>query len=188
MPADSLVSSGMINKNLEVQSVPLDSIHEDPANARKHDPKNLTAIRASLLQFGQVEPLIVQKDSGKVIGGNGRLTVLRELGEETAQVVYVEVNDVQAAALGIALNRSAELADWDQEALARTLDALKNELPDLPVAELSFDDLINSIAPAADVEIPEEPEAPEDFKEYDEDIPTEFCCPKCAYRWSGKPA
>jgi hypothetical protein len=28
---------------------------------------------------------------------------------------------------------------------------------------------------------------PEDFKEYDDTIETEFKCPKCGYEWSGKP-
>lgn len=28
---------------------------------------------------------------------------------------------------------------------------------------------------------------PEDFKEYSEDIDTVYCCPKCGYKWSGKP-
>ena len=45
----------------EYKILPLASLHEDPANARKHGPKNLEAIRGSLLEFGQVEPLVVQK-------------------------------------------------------------------------------------------------------------------------------
>jgi len=31
-------------------------------------------------------------------------------------------------------------------------------------------------------------ESPEDFSEYGEDIETEYCCPKCGYKWSGKAA
>lgn len=27
---------------------------------------------------------------------------------------------------------------------------------------------------------------PEDFKSFDETIETQYCCPKCGYRWSGK--
>ena len=27
--------------------------------------------------------------------------------------------------------------------------------------------------------------APDEFAEYGEDIETEYCCPKCKYRWSG---
>lgn len=104
--------------------VPIDSVYEDPANARRHPQKNLEAIKASLRHFGQVEPLVVQRSTGKVIGGNGRLTAMKELGWETIKVNYVDVDDAKAAALGIALNRTAELAEWDQESLADVLAGL----------------------------------------------------------------
>lgn len=29
-------------------------------------------------------------------------------------------------------------------------------------------------------------ESPEEFKEYDAEIKTDYCCPKCGYEWSGK--
>ena len=55
-------------KHLTIERVPLDSIHLDPANARAHDERNLDAIKASLQQWGQAEPLVVQAESRKVIG------------------------------------------------------------------------------------------------------------------------
>ena len=33
---------------------------------------------------------------------------------------------------------------------------------------------------------PDEKIAPEEFKEFGDDIVTEYRCPKCAYEWSGK--
>jgi rubrerythrin len=33
----------------------------------------------------------------------------------------------------------------------------------------------------------DEPIAPDAFQTYDEEIETEYCCPKCGYEWSGKP-
>ena len=33
-----------------------------------------------------------------------------------------------------------------------------------------------------------EPTPPADFPTADENLPTEFQCPKCSYRWSGKPS
>src|SRR5882724_7378119 len=60
--------------------VKLSDLHTDPANARRHDARNLAAIADSIKTFGQVEPLVVQKSTGKVIGGNGRLEVLRKAG------------------------------------------------------------------------------------------------------------
>jgi ParB-like chromosome segregation protein Spo0J len=63
-------------ETLSIRRVPLTELHADAANARTHGDKNLEAIRASLLQFGQAEPLVVQKSTGRVVGGNGRLVVM----------------------------------------------------------------------------------------------------------------
>jgi DNA modification methylase len=97
----------------------------DPANARIHDAKNLRAIRASLDRFGQVEPIVVQKSSGKVIGGNGRVAVLREMGAVETDVVEIDVTDAEAKTLGLALNRTAELAGWDEDVLGGLLRDLR---------------------------------------------------------------
>lgn len=104
----------------------LASLHEDPGNVRRHGKKNLAAIRSSLLRFGQVEPLVVQAESGRVIGGNGRLGVMRELGWQECDIVEVAIDDTQAAALAIALNRAGELAEWDEDGLARMMATLKD--------------------------------------------------------------
>jgi DNA modification methylase len=52
---------------------------------------------------------------------------MRELGWTDCDVVEVDLDDVQATALGIALNRTGELAEWDPQALASLLDSLKAE-------------------------------------------------------------
>lgn len=107
--------------------VPLASIHHDPANVRTHGERNLEAIANSLRSFGQVEPLIVQKSTGKVIGGNGRLTAMQSLGWAEADVVELDIDDTRATALGIALNRTAELAEWDDAGLAALLQSLPTD-------------------------------------------------------------
>ena len=40
---------------VEEKRVKLSELHEDPANSRLHPDENLADIRASLLEFGQVE-------------------------------------------------------------------------------------------------------------------------------------
>ena len=97
-------------RSLKIRRVKITELHADPANARTHGERNLRAIEDSLKSFGQVEPLVVQKSTGKVIGGNGRLEVMRRAGIEECDVVEVDVDDAKATALGIALNRTAELA------------------------------------------------------------------------------
>jgi len=112
---------------LLVRRVPLSSLDLDPANARAHGDRNLESIVASLRRFGQAEPLVVQKETGRVIGGNGRLVAMRKLGWDECDVVELDVDDLQATALGIALNRTSELAEWDPPALGRLLAQLQEE-------------------------------------------------------------
>jgi hypothetical protein len=50
---------------------------------------------------------------------------MRKLGWEECDVV--EVDDLTATALGIALNRTSELASWNEETLAKLLGELKSE-------------------------------------------------------------
>ena len=88
---------------LEIHRVSIEALHTDPANARAHDEANLAAIRASLERFGQSEPLVVQASTGRVIGGNGRLAVMQRLGWKACDVVQLDIDDLQATALGIAL-------------------------------------------------------------------------------------
>ncbi len=115
----------MENGTLLIKRVPIQSIHLDPANARSHGPENLDAIESSLRRFGQAEPLVVQAKSGRVIGGNGRLVAMKHLGWTECDIVELDLDDLQATALGIALNRTSELASWDEPALAKILEELR---------------------------------------------------------------
>jgi DNA modification methylase len=143
--------------------VKISDLHADPANARRHDERNLAAIADSLRTFGQVEPLVVQKATGRVIGGNGRLEVLRKQGATECDVVEVDLNDTQAAALGIALNRTAELASWDDESLAAILESLPPDL--MEMTGFNPDDLqelINELHPpeVSEDDVPAPPDVP----------------------------
>lgn len=118
----------MVNE-LRYRRVPIESLHNDPANVRLHPDANMRAIADSLRSYGQVEPLVVQAGTGRVIGGNGRLDAMRNLGWSEVDIVEVDVDDVRAAAIGIALNRTSELASWDDEALAALLQSLPTDVP-----------------------------------------------------------
>ena len=130
--------------------VSINDVIEDPANARKHDDVNLKSIETSLRLYGQVEPLVVQRSTMKVIGGNGRLKVMRKLGWTEVDIADTEIDNSGAAALGIVLNRTAELAEWNNDVLdsvLRTIDsgdedlqALLSELADQQELYLSSED------------------------------------------------
>src|SRR6185503_7929985 len=90
-----------------------------------HGTENLAAIEGSLRRFGQAEPLIVHKPTGRLIGGNGRLVAMQKLGWSECDVVELDIDDLTATALVSALNRSSELAGWDEPALGKLLRELQ---------------------------------------------------------------
>jgi hypothetical protein len=128
------------------KQVSIDSLHEDPKNARAHPERNKAAVRASLEEFGQVEPLVVQAGTGLVIGGNARLGELRAMGVEDVMVAEVEIDGPAMTKLALALNRSAEMAEWDADALGTLLAEIGRDAAE----EIGFDDDIDSLLASLD--------------------------------------
>lgn len=122
---------------MRVQAIPLESLNFDKENPRVHDEENMEAIGKSLTAFGQVEPLVVQRSSRMVIAGNGRLRAMMNMEWESAKCVLLDVDDRKARELSIALNRSGELAGWNQSILAGHLTALA-DLDDFDPENIGF--------------------------------------------------
>ena len=110
---------------MKQESVPIDTLHPDPANVRLHSERNLEAIKASLARFGQQKPIVVGKNN-VVIAGNGTMQAATELGWTNIQIVRSELEGSDATAFAIADNRTAELAEWDEEKLASALASIED--------------------------------------------------------------
>lgn len=113
---------------IEIKEVKIDDLNLDPDNARRHSPRNIEAIAASLSEFGQRRPIVVHNET--VIAGNGTLQAAQTLGWDSVSVTYVpsDWSDDRARAYAVADNRTAELADWDNEILLATLNDLDPQL------------------------------------------------------------
>ena len=112
---------------MKTERVPIDEPTPDPANARKHDERNLKAIIDSLRAFGQQKPIVVD-GRGIVVAGNGTLEAAKRLGWSDIAIVRSDLDPTQATAFGIADNRTAELADWDSDVLRSLLDSMDDDL------------------------------------------------------------
>jgi DNA modification methylase len=121
----------MIAKGLQSLVIRCDSIDVDPANVRKHPTENLEAIRASLRVYGQRKPIVVNRRTNTVEAGNGTLEAARALGWMHIAAVFVDDDPTTAAGFAIADNRSAELAEWNQEGLDALLRTLRSDDPEL---------------------------------------------------------
>ena len=111
---------------MDTKLVPIESLSLDPSNVRKHNDKNIAAIKASLKRFGQQKPIVV--DGNLIVrAGNGTLQAAQELGWDEISVIQSGLAPSELTAFAIADNRTAELAEWDMDGLAQQLKALDEE-------------------------------------------------------------
>jgi len=109
---------------MKYETATIASLMLDPANVRTHDSKNLEAIKASLARFGQQKPIVVD-GKGIIVAGNGTMMAAKMLNWSSVEIVRTNLEGAEAIAYAIADNRTAELAGWDEAALAQQLAALQ---------------------------------------------------------------
>lgn len=127
---------------MKIELVPISSLVFDPANARKHNQKNIDAIKGSLARFKQQKPIVVNKDN-VVIAGNGTLQAAKELGWEKIAIVRTDLDGTDMTAFGIADNRSSDLGEWNLDNLGDILKSLQEEDFDLDSIGFDEEDLDN---------------------------------------------
>lgn len=107
---------------MEWKTLSVDALSPAAYNPRKKlkaGDKEYEKIKNSILEFGYVEPIIVNYDM-TVIGGHQRLTVLKDLGYTEVQCVVVHIEDEhKVKALNIALNKIT--GAWNEQLLADLL-------------------------------------------------------------------
>ena len=163
--------------------VGIETLVPNPRNPNRHPPAQIAMLAKVIAYQGWRAPIVVSTLSGFIVAGHGRFEAAKALGLLAVPIDRQDFSsEAEEWAHLIADNRLAELAEADEAGLRELLGELK-------ATDFSMD-LTGFDAAALDglMIIPEEPESPEEFPEAGEDIPTDFKCPKCAYRWSGKPA
>ena len=120
------------------EKVDIDKLIPYARNARTHSKEQVLQLRASLREFGFVNPVIVDKDLN-IIAGHGRIMAAKEEGMTEVPCVFVEhMTDAQKKAYILADNRLAMNAGWDADMLAVELADLQGS--DFDINLLGFDD------------------------------------------------
>lgn len=123
---------------MQIERVPIDSIFEDPANARLHSDKQISDISKSLERFGQQYPLVVTRD--KIIRkGNGTHRAAKKLGWTEINIVWSDLNHHEARAYAIGDNKLGTSSDWDIDVLAANMKDLVEWNPDQDWESLGFE-------------------------------------------------
>lgn len=147
------------------EAVPTDTLTPYPGNPRRGD---VQVIAGSLRNLGQYRRIVVQTSTRHILAGNHTWRGVvhnrdedREAGItdgpfEVTHVTWADVDDDTARKIVAVDNRSADLGEYDPEALADLLSSLADPA-DLTVVGYSpgyLDDLLRSLNPEADDEVP----------------------------------
>lgn len=133
--------SSDLTHRLAVSYLNVEELKPNGRNARHHPNKQLKKLARSLERFGFQGAILIDSDRN-VLSGNALLEAAKLLRMEAVPtIVAADMSDVDRRALILALNRLAELGEWDEEILREELqflvehnfdvDAIGFETPDL---------------------------------------------------------
>ena len=153
----------------ELRRVPASELLPNPKNWRLHPASQENALRSILADIGFADVAIARETPAGLVLIDGHLRA--EVAKDTEiPVVIVDLNDEEADKVLATLDPISSMAEADS-------DLLENLIANSDFSE-DLSDLLNKIIDRQEI-----PEAPESFESFDEDIESQYKCPKCNYEW-----
>ena len=116
----------------------LDRLIPYEKNAREHSSEQVKQIAASIIEFGFLNPILVDSKDG-IVAGHGRLSAAKELALDVVPVVVLDhLTENQKKAYILVDNKLAENATWNEELLAEEI--IKLNLQDFDLNILGWTD------------------------------------------------
>lgn len=109
-------------EKLSIRYVPLNTLKENPENARAHGSE-IEFIVNSIEKFGFASPILVDAKN-MIIAGHGRLQAARKAGLEKVPVIRLPFNSEESKAYGLIDNALTDLSTWDLERYDAQLEEL----------------------------------------------------------------
>tara|TARA_B100000214_G_scaffold362500_1_gene326999 strand:+ start:120 stop:725 length:606 start_codon:yes stop_codon:yes gene_type:complete len=107
-------------------------------NAREHSVEQVAQIAASIVEFGFLNPILVDSNDG-IVAGHGRLSAAKELALDVVPVVVLDhLTENQKKAYVLVDNKLAENATWNEDLLAEEI--IKLNLQDFDLNILGWSD------------------------------------------------
>lgn len=138
---------------MEVTHVPTAELRlmAAPYNPRTISDHDLVALARSMASFGVVEPIVVNRRTGRIVGGHQRVKAAEASGIEELPVVHVDLDEAQEKQLNLALNRISGEFDLDKLAdLLRELELVGADLDLTGFTQTEIDDLIRGLETPSD--------------------------------------
>jgi DNA modification methylase len=109
--------------DINITYYPADDLVMAEYNPRQLTKDQYAQLKDSIMRFGLVDPLIVNKNKDRkniLVGGHQRLRIAKEMGVESIPCVEVDLTLDQEKELNIRLNKN--VGEWDFDALANYFD------------------------------------------------------------------
>lgn len=132
---------GELMQGLEVTREPVGRLAEYEGNAKQHTAEQVEQIKASIREFGMVDPIGVWTNAegkSEVVEGHGRLMAARELGLAEVPVIHLDaLADGQRRAYALVHNQLTMSTGWDFGKLDAELNSLSTEFD---MGDFGFDE------------------------------------------------
>lgn len=123
-----------MNNNISIVMRRIDDLTPYENNPRNNDMA-VDAVAASIQQFGFKNPVIIDRD-GVIVAGHTRYKAAKKLGiAEIPCVRADDLSDEQIKAFRIADNKTAELAEWNEDLLGKEMQGIIN----IDMSQFGFD-------------------------------------------------
>ena len=116
---------------------PIDSLQPHPDNPREAD---CGAIHESIKHNGFYGAIVAQKATGYILAGNHRYKTLIAQGATTIPTIWIDCDAAAAKRILIADNRLADIASYNEPALAELLEQIKIDETNLGWQGTGWDD------------------------------------------------
>jgi len=134
---------GQLMGEAEMKTMALADLKPSSYNPRSISDAAMKGLQASLKRFGIVQPIVVNKATGRVVGGHQRVKALQANGETEAPVVIVDIPESEEKALNVSLNNREIEGDFTAD-LGPLLDEIKFDIGDEAFEGLRLDMLMLS--------------------------------------------
>lgn len=128
---------------MELQTIKIKDLKPAVYNPRKDlkaGDKEYDKIKKSILEFGYIDPIIVNNDY-TIIGGHQRYKVLKDLKYNDVQCIVLNIDKTKEKALNIALNKIS--GEWDFPLLKDLIQEIDTGEIDIELTGFDFESIEN---------------------------------------------
>lgn len=141
----------MKDLKLEIAYVPVGQLTPYKNNAKLHPQEQIDQIKASINEFGMIDPIAVWGEDNIIVEGHGRLLACQQLGIETVPIIRLDnLTEDQRKAYTVAHNQLTMNSGFDNNMLAVELESI-----DLDMSAFGFDEFALDQNFGTDFELPE---------------------------------